>query len=69
MLTLAVNPTELQYGNSHFLWGLRNTYNTELQAHGKETESFDDTTIEMAGEDVHHAGKKPPKKPIINTAV
>lgn len=30
VLNLAVNPNELTYGNSHFLWTLRNTYNTEL---------------------------------------
>ena len=41
LLTLAVNPNELTYGNSHFLWGLRNTYNTDQQVHGHEVDTYD----------------------------
>ena len=29
-LNLVVNPNVLTYGNSHFLWSLRNTHSTEL---------------------------------------
>ncbi len=34
VLGLAVNPNELQFGNSHFMWTLRNNFHSELQAQG-----------------------------------
>lgn len=40
VLNLAVNPNELQFGNSHFMWSLRNDFTNEKEANGHEVQAF-----------------------------
>ena len=57
ILNIAINPNELQYGSSHFQWGLRNAYKTELQEHGHELDAYDSLDMEL--KDRLKTGKPP----------